>query len=380
MTNTTTKLSLALAVTLRAVTASAARPAGVAGVNGFNADAVLARHVRELQEERRERPAMLNQALLFSDSDSGANTFQVFHRNHARVNPDGFADNAVSHVPEQPLYRALLSARQPFEESPLIATLLPCGLKRTTLPESLLANVPDLAATENFASRCGRHAHDARINAENFRPVRIRHVFGADQVQIPDLAFARNGRGRQDFPTAVKVARVIVRQNQARPDSSLERGQRSASLLKPDRQRARVVAHGRRWLPFVTATALALAGFGDDVAGRADEVGGQPCQLPHVFVSDVMECDGVEDFLLKSNSRSVIERDRVSRLSVGQSRRCVGRHFQLNFQRDSCFHISELCHVADSNTSVFIALHARPFSCGQLKQTVSNGLIYEVWL
>ena len=252
--------------------------------------------------------------------------------------------------------------------------LVPCGLKRAALPESLLSNVLDLPAAENLARRSGRHAHDARIYAENFRPVGFRNVARANQVQVPDLALARDVGGRFDVPTPVQVAAVIVGENQTCPHAALKRGQRGKSLLNLHAQRARVVAHRGSVAETMLARAVPLVGFGHDVAGRTSQVRRQAGQLPHVLVSDVVKRDGVEDFLLESNSRSVIERDRVSRLRLRESAGRVSGQLKFHFQRDSRFHISELCHATTSNARrIYCASRNADFLC-QLKQTVSIGL------
>jgi hypothetical protein len=142
---------------------------------------------------------------LTAQTDLGSNAFEVFNGNRSGISFQGFIHDPVSHIPEQPFDRSLVFARQPFQKPPLVAALVPCGLKITALRESSLSNVFDDSAFKNLAGiGCG-DADDTRIDADYAFACRIRDFFGGDQVQIPQSAFARNGGGRFDLPRPIEI-------------------------------------------------------------------------------------------------------------------------------------------------------------------------------
>ena len=116
-----------------AVPALVAGPGRVTSVNWFKLDAVLARNVRHLQEERRERPSVVNQSLLFGHPDSGSNALEVFDGYRPGAGLQGLINDPVCHIPEQPINRPLLFARHPFQKPSLASALVPCGLKIAAL-------------------------------------------------------------------------------------------------------------------------------------------------------------------------------------------------------------------------------------------------------
>src|SRR5262245_44094352 len=113
-TTNTNKNALTLPIGAVAVPALVAGPRRVTGVNMFKLDTVLARNVRDLQEERRERPSVVNQSLLFGNPDPGSNALEVFDDYRPGAGLQGFINDSVGHIPEQPINRSLLFARQPF--------------------------------------------------------------------------------------------------------------------------------------------------------------------------------------------------------------------------------------------------------------------------
>src|SRR5215510_7930241 len=74
----TKKNSLTLPIGALAVPALVAGPGRVTSVYSFKLDTLLARNVRDLQKERRERPSVVNQSSLFGHPDSGSNALEVF--------------------------------------------------------------------------------------------------------------------------------------------------------------------------------------------------------------------------------------------------------------------------------------------------------------
>src|SRR6266511_2458278 len=204
----------------------------VPGVNRFNLNAVFARNVRDLQEEGRERPPVVNQSLLLRDSDSGPDTFEVFDGNRPGLRFQGFTDNPVRHIPEQPINRSLLFARQPFQEPSLAAALVPCGLKISALFESALSNVLDNSAVESFAGVDSGDADDARIKTDHRVTLRVGNLLRDDQMQIPYLALEGNGGGRLDLPRPVEILPVVVGANQVDSGSGFKLGQRCVLLIE----------------------------------------------------------------------------------------------------------------------------------------------------
>ena len=173
----TNKNSLTFAIGFVAVAALVASPRRVASINRVYLDAALAGYVLDLQEERRKRPSVVNQSLLFGDLDSRSNAFEVFDSYCSRAVFQGFIHDLVGYVPEQPFNRSLLFARQPFQKPPLIAALAPCGLKIAALFESALSNVFDNSAFKNLASAGRDDANDTRINAD--------HTIAAENPEHP---------------------------------------------------------------------------------------------------------------------------------------------------------------------------------------------------
>ncbi len=162
----TIKNTLALPVSGVAVTALVTSPGRVAGVNRFDPDAMFAPDVPNFGEQRRERPPVVNQPLLFGDSDPRPNALKIFDHYRPRAGFQGFVHDLVGHVPEQPIDRSLLFARQPFQEPSLVSALVPCGLKIAALFESALSNVLDNSALENLPSADRGDPDDTRIDAD----------------------------------------------------------------------------------------------------------------------------------------------------------------------------------------------------------------------
>jgi hypothetical protein len=136
-TTNTYKNSLALAIGAVAMPALMASLGRVACVNRLDLDTLFTRNVREFQEERRERPSVVDQSLLFSDLDPRSNAFEVFDCYRPGANFQSFVHDPVRDIPEQPLNRSLLFARQPLQEPSLISALAPCGLKIPSVPISI---------------------------------------------------------------------------------------------------------------------------------------------------------------------------------------------------------------------------------------------------
>ena len=187
----------------------------VPGINRFNLNAMSARNVRHLQEERGERPSVVNQSLLLRNFDSRPDALKVFDNYRPRASFQGLVNDLVGHIPEQPLNRSLLFARQPFQEPSLVAALVPCGLKIAALFKSALSNVFDNSALESFARVDRGNANDAGINADHLRLRRIGNVFCGDQMQIPGSAFARDAGRRFNLPRPVEILPVVIGEDQA---------------------------------------------------------------------------------------------------------------------------------------------------------------------
>jgi len=317
----------------------------IAGVNRFDLNAVPARNVRGFQEERREGPAVVNQALLLSDPDSRPNALKVFDGNRPGINFQGFVNDLVRHVPEQPINRPLLFARQPFQESSLISALVPCGLKIAALFESALSNVFDNSAVESLAGvDCG-DANDPRIDADHAVTLRVGDVLCDDQMQIPDSAFAGDGGSRLDSPCPVEILPVVVGEDQLDSHSAVERGQRGVLLIDFDRQSAGVISHRRRFFPAVMFFFVSLVRLRNHAASGASEIGGKFSYLSDVPISDVVKRDRIKDFLLKGDLRSVIERDHVGLLCLRKRLRSLPGRLKFYLQRDSRLHIGVIYPV-----------------------------------
>jgi len=161
---------------------TATRARCITSINRFNLDATLAGHVPDLCEHRCERPSVHDQSLLFGAFDPCADAFEVFNGNRPGGHFQGFTNNPVGHIPEQPINRSLLFARQPFQEPSLVAALVPCGLKIAALFESALSNMFDRPAVESFAGVDSSNADDTRIDTDYAITLRVRNALGDDQV------------------------------------------------------------------------------------------------------------------------------------------------------------------------------------------------------
>jgi hypothetical protein len=109
-TTNTNKLCLALAIGPLAVSALVASPGCVASVYRFNSNAIFTRNVRDLQEERTERPSVMYQTLLFSNPDPRSNPFKIFDHYCSGGRADSLLDDSIGHIPEQPFNRSLLES------------------------------------------------------------------------------------------------------------------------------------------------------------------------------------------------------------------------------------------------------------------------------
>jgi len=78
-----------------------------------------------------------------------------------------------AHIPEQPIHAAFLFARQPFQKSSLIATLVPCGLKIAALFESALSGLFNRSALESLSGIDGGDPNNTRIDADHGLTLRI---------------------------------------------------------------------------------------------------------------------------------------------------------------------------------------------------------------
>jgi hypothetical protein len=216
------------AVAMPAFVASLGR---VTSVCRFNLDAVFTGDMPDFGKERRERPSVVDQSLLFGNLDLVSNALKVFDDYCARVGFQGFIHDLVGHIPEQPFNRSLLFARQPFQEPSLVSALVPCGLKIAALFESALSNVLDNSALENLAGAGCGDTDDTGIDANCSVALRVGNILCNDQMQIPDLTFAGDGASRLNFPRSVEVLPVVARKDQVDSNSACKRGQRGVLLI-----------------------------------------------------------------------------------------------------------------------------------------------------
>ena len=235
---------------------TATRARCITSVNRFNPDAALAGHVSDLGEQRCERPSMHDQSLLPGAFDPCPDAFEVFNGNRPGGHFQGFTDNPIGHIPEQPINRSLFLARQPFQEPSLVAALVPCGLKIAALFESALSNLFDRPAVESFSGVDSSNADDARIDA--------------------------------DHPIALRVGNVPL-------------------PVEFDCQGASVISHRRRFLPSVALFFVSFVRLRDHIASGADEISRGLRHVSHVLIGDVMKRDRVIDLPLEGDLRSMIE-------------------------------------------------------------------------
>jgi len=312
----------------------------------FKFDAMLARNVRDLQEERRERPSMVNQSLLFGHPDPVPNPLEVFDCYRPGAGLQGFINDPVGHIPEQPINRSLLFARQPFQEPSLASTLVPCGLKIAALFESALSNVFDDSALENLA-RAGRgYTNDPGIDADPRITLRVWNILCNNQMQIPDSTFARDCGRWLDFPRPVEILPVVIRENQLNSGSSVKSAQCNVLLIEFDCQRSSVVSHRRLLFPTMALIFFSLVCFRNYVASGASEIGWKFRQLSYVPISEMVKRDRVKDLLVEGNLRSVIERNHIGSLRLTKSLRGLLGSLKFYLQGNSRLHTGELYQVS----------------------------------
>jgi hypothetical protein len=342
-TRQTAKLRLTLAIALLAVTAARASATGVSGIAGLNPHADLTGDMRELGEQGRERPAVMDQALLLSHPNPLTNAFQVFNHDHARVCFDGLSHNAIGDVPQLPIDSAFLTPRQPFQQSPLRASaLVPFrfGFERTPLFESAESQLADASAFENFARADRRNLPDAGVNANRARAGRGGNLIVSDKAKVPvALLFDERG-GRGNLPTAVKVLLMVSAKDQPDFDAPAFGREGGFSLINLERQRSGIEANPCRLLPVVRSLRLRLSfvGFGDDCASRADEIRGQAGQFANRLVGEVMERERVPHTLLRSDPGSLIQGLRIGGASQVKGEGVILADFQFNLERDGRLH------------------------------------------
>ena len=338
----TKKNSLTLPIGALAVPALVAGPRRVTSVYSFKLDTLLARNVRDLQEERRERPSVVNQSSLFGHPDSGSNALEIFDDYRPGAGLQGFINDPVCHIPEQPINRPLLFARQPFQEPSLASALVPCGLKIAALFESALSNVLDYSALENLAGTGRGYTNDPGIHTNARITLSVWNILCDDQMQIPDSPLARDCGRRLDFPRPVEILPVVIGEDQVNSDSAAKRGQRGVLLIEFYCQRSSVVSHRRCLFPSVALFFFSLVSFRNYIASGANEIGGKLCHLSYVTISDVVKRDRVKGLLLEGNLRSVIEGDHIRFLRIGKRLRSLFSHLKFYLQRESRVHIGRL--------------------------------------
>jgi hypothetical protein len=344
-TSNTKKNTLTLPIRALAVPALVAGLRCVTSVNSFKLDTALARNVRDLQEERRKRPSVMDQSLLFGNPDPGPDALEVFDDYRPGSRLQGFANDPARHVPEQPFNRSLLFARQPFQEPSLVSALVPCGLKSAALCESSLSNVFDNSAFENLACAGRGYTNDPGIDANARIALIVWNVLCDDQMQIPDSTFETD-RGRWlDFPAPIEISPVVIGENQIDSGSAVKSGQRSVLLIEIDSQRASVVSHGRCLFPTMALFFISLVCFSDYNASRTNEIGRKLRYLSHIAISDVMKRGRIKDFPLEGDVRSVIECDLIGFLRFGKRQRGLYGDSKFYLQSDSRLHMSNIYHL-----------------------------------
>jgi len=325
-----------------ATPASAGR---IARVNRFNPDAVFTRNVRDLQEERRERPPVHDQSLFPGAFDSLTNAFQIFNHYRSRAGFQGLAYNLVRHIPEQPINRSLLFARQPLQEPSLVSALVPCGLKITALFEPALSNVFDNSALENLAGVDRGDTLDARVDTDHALTLRIGNVSRGNQVQVPRPAFVGDGSCWFDLPRSIQVLPVVVGEDQADSHSPVKGREGGKFLIDPGSQRPSVVTHRGGFFPVVALLFVSLIRLRDYAARGANEIRRQLRQFSQVSIGDVMQSDRVKDFLFKGDFRNLIERNNVGLLSSRKGVACCRSRLKFYLQGESRLHVGALYHL-----------------------------------
>lgn len=346
----TAKLRLAFAVCLIAMAALVASPARVARFDFFNANTLLTGDVANLREQQSERPTVMDDALLLSYANPVSDAFQIFYCDSRSVDFDSLSHDAVCDVPQFPIHSAGLFARQPFQQSPLRASaFVPFrfGLERTPLLESASPQLANASTFENFACADCRNLLDARVNPDCVAAGRIGDFFVSDKAEIP-VSFLLNERGGAgNLPTAIKVLLMVIAKYQTGFDTPALRGERGLAFGNPESQGASVKANTCRFFPVMRFLRLRLAfvGFGNNGAGRANEIRRQASQLAHSLVCEMVQRDGIFDALLKGNGGSLVQRFHVSSASHVKGGRVFALDFQFNFERHGGL------HRADYNTN-----------------------------
>jgi len=257
----TKKNSLTLPIGVLAVPALVAGSGRVTSINSFKLDTLLARNVCDFQEERREWPSVVNQSLLFGHPDSGSNALEIFDDYRSGAGLQGFINDPVGHIPEQPINRSLLFARQPFQEPSLVSALVPCGLKIAALFESALSNVFDNSALENFAGTGRGYTNYSGIHTNARTTLSVWNILCDDQMQIPDSTFARDCGRWLDFPRPVEILLVVIGEDQLNSGSAVKSTQRSVLLIEFDCQGSSVVSHRRSLFPTMALFFFSLVCF-----------------------------------------------------------------------------------------------------------------------
>ena len=347
----TSKLRLALAVVLFAVTALIASARSVCGFDFNNSDSILAGNVANLCKERTERPTVMDKPLLFGDTDSISNMLQILDCYCRCVGPDSLSHNLIRHMPQQPFNGAMLTFRQPFEKSSHTASSsLPFGFlfERATLLESALAELFDTTAFEHLARTNRRHIDDTTVNPKHFRPGCISDFFSSSQVQIPDLVLLLE-RGRlRNSPTTIKILAMVIAKDQSDSDATIESREGCKLAFDVEFQSALIVSDSRAFAESMILH-LTLVSFGNYSASRANEICRQASLISDGLVSQVMESDRILAFLFKCNIGSGVERGNVSRLRGLDSGEVFASYAQFHFQRDGRFHIGALYILSADN-------------------------------
>src|SRR6266508_1802868 len=221
----------------------------------------------------------------------------------------------------------------------------PSVVDQSALFESALSNVLDNSALENLAGAGCGDTDDTGIDANCSVALRVGNILCNDQMQIPDLTFAGDGASRLNFPRSVEVLPVVARKDQVDSNSACKRGQRGVLLIDLYCQRAGVVSHRRRVFPSVVDGLISLVSFRHNAAGRANEIGGELCQLTHVLISDVVKSDGVKYLLLKGDIRGVVERNCVGFLSLRKRLRGLLGCLKFYLQCNSRLHMGNLYYL-----------------------------------
>jgi hypothetical protein len=349
-TGQTEELGLTLAIALVAVTAARASATGVPRIARFNPHTHLTGDVRELGEQGRERPAVMDKASLLGNPNPVTNAFQVFDHDHARPRFDSLSHDAIGDVPQLPIHRAFLPTRQPFQQSPLRASaLVPFrfGFERTPLFESAESQLADAPAFENFAGADSRNLPHARIDADRVGARRVGNLIVNDKAKIPVTLLLHERGGVGNLPTAVKVLLMVSSKDQPDFDAPAFGRESGFSLFNLERERSGIGANPCCFLPAVCFCRLRLSfvGFGDDSASRADEVRWQGGQFADRLVSEVMERDRVANTLRKSDAGSLIQGFRIGGASQVKGEGVTLADFQFNLEGDGGLHLGNSTRI-----------------------------------